>query len=285
MKIQKKNSKFRRYKLFIGVQNIVNIQKIVLLLLLFYLHSHSITTAQTVYPDSVVPNNAFRSGEVLKYEARYGFIKGGEVTLSVQLFPHGGSFLYHSKAVASTAGIADNFFTIRDVYESYFDINTGLPLVAVRNVQEENYLRFNEVRFFRQKNTLVSMRKGERSASDSILDIVSAFYFARSFLFHTIEKNQIIDLEIYLDDEFYSIQVKMNGYEKVRTEFGKLRCLRFGPVIREGGIFEKEKDLKIWFTDDENYIPVKIHVAVTAGTLKLELVECKGLKNSLEILK
>ena len=232
--------------------------------------------------DSIdIPNNAFITGEILKYDAKYGFIKGGEATLSIELFPHGYSYVYHAKAIATTSGLTGKFFSIKDIYESYFDILTGLPIVSVRNIHEENYMRFNEVRFDHEHNKLISLQKGECEITGYVFDILSAYYYSRTFLFKNLEKNKTIPLNVYFDDEFYDMDLVYKGKDKIRTNFGKLECLLFAPAIKETSIFKKESDLRIWFTNDGNFIPVRMKIELEVGSVSFELTGFTGTKTHL----
>jgi len=88
-------------------------------------------------------HTAFQSGERLYYKVNYGVIKGGEADLSIETVPVGYGYLLHIKAVAQTTGIVGAMVTIRDIYESYVHILSGLPVKAIRNIREHKYLTYN----------------------------------------------------------------------------------------------------------------------------------------------
>lgn len=197
----------------------------------------------------------------------------------VQLKPHGYSYVYHAKAVARSTGVASKFYTLRDIYESYFDVYTGYPIMAIRNIHEKNYKRYNELRFDRERNVVFSIKSGEKKTIPGILDILSSYYFARTFLFRGLKKNQVITLPTYFDDDFFPVEIRYKGKRKIKTNFGRVECLRFAPVINENSPFEKEKDLTIWFTNDGNYIPVEIELDLPVGSAKFKLIRYSGLVN------
>src|SRR5512133_795551 len=112
-------------------------KKSVLLFLLI-----SVTSAlfsQTKPTVNSLPNNAYQTGESLKYLLYYGFIDGGHLTAKLETTSFNGQTLYHSKMMAKSIGIADAFFKIEDVYESYFNMTTGLPEKSIRNIHEGKY--------------------------------------------------------------------------------------------------------------------------------------------------
>jgi hypothetical protein len=171
---------------------------------------------------------------------------------------------------------------VSDRYESVIDINTGLPLFSIRDINEVKYRRYNEVIFARDRGTVISLKSGEHPVPDGILDLLSAFYYARRVIFDKpLYEGQIINLTTYFDDEIYNVKVKYLETEKIKTDFGKFNCLRFIPVLDEKSSLKKEDDFQVWFSDDGNFIPVKIRLKLGISTVKCDLVKYEGLKNPL----
>lgn len=230
-------------------------------------------------------NDTYQVGEYLKYEVRFGMLLAGEASLWVGIFPNGSDYIHHFVATAKTAGLADKMFIIRDKYESFCDMKTGLPLWAVRNIREETYLSYNEVKFNRDDNTVESLKSGIHEVPENILDILSAFYYARRHLFVDLKKEQLIEIITYFDDEIYPLRIRFKGYETVKTDYGKIDCLKFVPVVEVGRLFDDEDNMKFWITNDDKHIPVKIRVDLLVGTIKCDLIYHEGLTSELKTKK
>ncbi len=225
-------------------------------------------------------NTAFKGGETLKYKVRYGLVKGGEASMTINSVPVGDTYLLHIKAIAKTTGVVGAMFTIYDIYESYLDIYSGYPVKSIRNIRESKYTSYNEVLFFREQGYLRSLKSGDHKAPQNVLDVLSAFYYARRHLFsNKLKKNEIIDLYTFFDDEFFPIKVRFKNIERVRTKFGKVTCLRFIPLLGDKSPFKKEEQFQVWITADDNYIPVKIRVKLPIGSLKCDIIDFNGIKN------
>lgn len=225
-------------------------------------------------------NSAFKSEEKLQYKVRYGLIKGGEASMTINTVPDGDSYVFHIRAIAKTTGVVGAMVTILDIYESYVNIATGYPLKSVRNIRESSYTSYNEVLFFRDQGFLRSLKSGDKPAPDNVLDVLSAFYYARRYLFsNTLSKNEIINLYTFFDDEFFPIKVRFKQIETIKTKFGKIKCLLFIPVLGEKSPFKNEEQFQVWVTADENYIPVKIRVKLPVGSLKCDILDFEGIKN------
>ena len=251
--------------------------KHILFLVLFILYSYSVIAQKKEIP---FENTAFNAGEVLKYKVQYGIIKGGEASLSISIVPNGDSYLYHIKAIAETVGMVGAMVTIRDVYESFTEIHSGLPVKAVRNIREHNYTFYDEYWFFQDSNYVETISSGRHKVPDGILDVLSAFYFARRYLFsNELKKNQVIPMKAFFDDKIYDLDVKYKETETLKTKFGKIKCLRFVPATNLKGTFKKEDQMQIWVTADKNFIPVKIRVKLPIGKLKCDLIDYEGIKN------
>ncbi len=220
---------------------------------------------------AMADNKSFQVGEILRYDAKFGVVKGGEAVLVTKIEEIGDSYYYHFRAVAKNAGFAGNFFFLENVYDSYVDIISGLPIKSVRNIKEENYRNYNEVLFDRTKNQIISTNKGVVPSKPNIVDIVSGFYYTRRFLFNELKKNQIILLNVYFEDKFYTLKFKYTKTEKINTNFGRVECIKLVPVIEPNGSFKKEKDLQIWITNDDAHILVKVKAAVAIGTAVIVL--------------
>src|SRR3546814_20574960 len=73
--------------------------------------------------------------------------------------------------------------------------------------------------------------------------------------------------------------IKYLGKETIKTNFGRLECLKFTPSLIEGRIFRNDSDMFLWITNDANRIPVKAKVEILVGSLTLELENYENLKS------
>jgi len=216
----------------------------------------------------------------LRYEAKIGIVKGGEASLTTRIEAIGDSYYYHFRAIGKNAGIAGNFYFLENIYDSYVDIITGLPIKSVRNVKENNYRNYNEVLFNRFNNEIISTNKGVIKSMPNVVDVVSAFYYARRFLFNNLQKDQIVLVTVYFEDKFVTLKFKHSKVEKINSDFGKIECIKLVPVIEPNGPFKKEKDLQVWVTNDVTHIILKVKAAVAIGTAHFELKDFEHISES-----
>ncbi|MBP5420193.1 MAG: DUF3108 domain-containing protein [Bacteroidales bacterium] len=231
-------------------------------------------------------NTAFAPGERLVYDLKYGFAKGGELDVQLGLDPIGYGYLFHAVAHCYTTGIIKKAVYVDDIYESLFDISTGEPVKSIRNVTENNYRRYNEVLFCKDSTVIYSLKSGRHTVPEQVFDIVSAFYYARRFVFdRKFEKNESMNLYTWFNEDLYLIKLRYKKTERIRTKFGKIECLKFVPVIDNDSPFKDEEGMEAWFTNDGNFVPVKIVIDLPISHVKAELKSFENLKNKDGLLK
>jgi hypothetical protein len=89
----------------------------------------------------------YKAGEKVSYIVHYGPINGGIASLELKKDTFAGKEVVRSYFIAQTTGVADALYKIKDIYESYMDPVTELPVKSVRNIQEGHYRKYNVVLF------------------------------------------------------------------------------------------------------------------------------------------
>ncbi|HPT22455.1 MAG TPA: DUF3108 domain-containing protein, partial [Bacteroidales bacterium] len=89
----------------------------------------------------------YKAGEKFVYSIQYGIITGGNATLELTQETLNGKEVWHSKLTGKTTGVVDALFRVVDIYESYIDPTTELPVMSIRNIHEGRYKKYNVVWF------------------------------------------------------------------------------------------------------------------------------------------
>ena len=231
-------------------------------------------------------------GEKVKYQIRYGVVNGGIATLEIKDGYWEGVPVWHASASGQTTGLADALYKVRDIYESYIEPATDLPLFSIRNISEGRYRKYNEVQFDHRSRTdsavLQSDLTGKHITQKGILDILSCFYWFRKYYLangDSLKQGDTFTMTTWFADELYPITLKYKGKETVRVSGGKVLCYRFHPVTEVGRVFKSEEDMAMWFSADENFLPVKIRFDIFVGSFHVDMISSEGLKKPLIINK
>jgi hypothetical protein len=235
---------------------------------------------------------SYKPGEKITYSIQYGIITGGVAVLDLKSEELNGKEVWHSKIAARTTGLVDAIYRVLDIYESFMDPNTELPVQSIRNIHEGHYKRYNLVLFDHKtradSSILTSDLTGIHIAPPNIHDILSCFYYFRNHILpvdSALKKGEITTIMTWFCDELYPIRLRYIGIEDVKTKLGKIRCFKFNPVTEKGRLFKTEEDVSFWFSTDKNFLPVKIRFDIFVGSFDVELVSYEGLKYPLEVKK
>ena len=222
----------------------------------------------------VLENKAFKRGEVLKYRIHYGFIDAGEAIIQVtdEEKMVDGRKTFHAVGIGYSKGSFDWFFKVRDKYETYIDEQAMVPWLFIRRVNEGGYTINQDYKFNQYKKT-VDANGTNYNTPEYVQDMISSFYFARNMDFSTAKKGDIFTISSFVDKEMFDLKIKFAGRDLVKTEFGRIKCLKFHPVVQKGRIFKTEDDLNVWITDDNNHIPVRAEAKILFGALFMDLIQ------------
>ncbi len=236
--------------------------------------------------------SSYLPGEKVTYSIHYGIVQGGLASLELKADTFKGQDVWHSVFIGRTTGMADAIFKVKDIYESFIKPDTELPVFSIRNIQEGRYRRYNEVVFDHTTRTdsaiLTSNLTGVHITEPGIHDILSCFYYFRNHYlpgYADFKRGDMITIMTWFTDELYPIRLRYLGTDEVKTKLGKIKCLKFNPVTETGRLFKTEDDVSFWFSDDKNFLPVKVRFDIFVGAFTAEIVKCEGLKYPLDIVK
>jgi hypothetical protein len=225
----------------------------------------------------------YKVGEYTAYKVSFGAINVGfadlEVTEIIQL---NNRHAFHVVGKGRTAPFFDWFFKVRDVYETFIDTTTLLPLVFKRAVNEGGYLINQQYQF--NHNKVITQDSSFFIPIDT-QDMLSAFFLARTFKKQSIIDGKSFYIPLFMDDENYNLEIKYLANEIIDTKWGKIDCMVFQPKMQEGRVFEDGKKMKIWITDDANHLLLRVETDIWAGTIKAVLDDYKKLKHPLSIIR
>ena len=234
-----------------------------------------------------IKNSAFKADEVVTmkvfYNAMGAYIGAGEATFTTTLERFNGKAVYHCVGEGKTYSFFDNFFKVRDRYESYIDTANLIPYKFIRNVDEGGYKKYNNVTFNQGAGTAVSTN-GVFKVPNCIQDVVSAVYYARNIDFDKYKVNDKIPFDMFLDDEVYHLYIRYMGKEKLKTRYGKFNAIKFKPLLIKGTIFEGGEKMNAWVSDDPNHLLLRVESPIAVGSIKVDMMGYRNLRYPLTSL-
>ncbi len=245
------------------------------------------TTAPTGDEFCGLKNTSFQAGESVTMRVFYStlgmYVSAGEATFNTSLERFNGKTTYHCVGEGRSYPFFDNFFKVRDRYESYIDTATLLPVKFIRNVDEGGYKIYNNITFNHSANTAVTTN-GIFKTTNCIQDVVSAIYYARNINFDKYKQGDKIPFDMFLDDEVYHLYLRYLGRETVKTRYGKFKAIKFKPLLIKGTIFEGGEKMLAWISDDPNHLLLRVESPITVGSIKIDMFGYKNLRYPLTSL-
>lgn len=233
--------------------------------------------------------DAFDVGEWFKFRIHYGILNAGYATIEIKEAQLNNKKVFHVIGKGYTTGMSRFFFKVDDLYESYFDKETGIPYQFVRKIDEGGYIKNQEGFFSHTENKILV--KDYKNKTQKILeipknsqDILSTFYYLRNH--PNIDKlvpGESVSIDMFFDDETTKFKLKFLGRENIETKFGIISTMIFRPLVQSGRVFKEEESLTVWVSDDNNKSPIRIKASLAVGSIKADLDSFKGLKYAFKV--
>jgi len=233
-----------------------------------------------------INNQAFKCGEQLVYRIHYGFIDGGQASIKIEdsLVPVLGKKSYHIIGTGVSTGVLNAVFKVNDRYETYIDAQSLCPLMFIRRVDEGGF-KINQDMLFDQDYHIVNSNGKKFKVPAYIQDMLSAFYYSRTFNYDNEAPGKIDSVVTFVDNQIWSLKIKFVRRDTIKSNVGKIGCLVFEPMVQKGRIFKHNNDLQVWISDDKNHIPIRAQANILVGSIKLDIISWSGLSNRAAIVK
>jgi hypothetical protein len=228
--------------------------------------------------DPAVLTTIFSGSETLHYDISWtGGIKIGDLSLQVREDGSGG---YAIHARVADHGVFRFFYPVDDVFDTFVRGNLKLPYRYEVVQREGRGSVTRRLTLYDQQDRLVKYRKNEEPVLDFSLDgeahnEFSSFYATRAM--ELVPGNSFM-VPTFADEKRNKVKVQVRDGEEIETILGRVRTIRVMPIMKFKGLYDKDGDTTIWFTDDRCRVPVKINSKILIGSLTATLT---GYSNSL----
>lgn len=240
--------------------------------------------------------NAFKAGENLTFIASYkmsGLMTDlAQITMQTSEVKTSKSTLLKLKCTARTYSKWDNFFKIRDLYESYVNPKTLTPYLYKRDIDEGGHYKFVKYTFNHKTNTVKSLirQKSKNFESgfwdrNSIVninpgtkDLVTTIYHIRNLDIHKAKIGDSDTFNFLFDREEKKITLTLLAKETIKTDLGNKECYKLAISVNSD-VFQGQNNNILWLTADANKIPVYAKFKVAFGSGELKIQSATGLKN------
>ena len=261
---------------------------LILLIPLFYLPEQA---------SSQTNNYPFKSGEYARYGAYYNWhfiwIQSGDVEFRADTLKYNQQEAWHLKAVGKTLKAYDLLYTVRDTFEVFCNYNSFNPLYSRRVLNHAKNNSVHQYTFDYTTGKIATRIKQEKKpvyqsnipVQENTYDLIATAYNFRKFDFNKLFIGQKVPYRMLIDKQVFDLYFRYLGIENVKTRNGKeYRCQKVSVFLLQGDFFPEGEYMKIWFTDDQNHLPVQVETKIQVGSVKALLIETKSIKYPLSSL-
>ena len=237
-------------------------------------------TAASARPARAAAFDAFADGETFTYRVSWGiFSRAGEIVIAAhEEKDDQGRELFHITTDTATRGIVRGFYSYNNRAEALINRQTGrLIMMREKGADGGKHQTDTETTFDYSRRIAwhVDHHRPDRSEEVTIpvgdpIDLISALVQAREWNLQPGQKKEVL---VNLSNEFYPLALYADHYEDVQTPLGTYRTLMLIPRMEQNpkGIFKRGGEIKVWISQGEQKLPVKMQLKLRFGSATLWL--------------
>ena len=241
--------------------------------------------------------NPWVSGEKIVFNISYNWhavqtdvAKG---TLTAKQTTLNGEKVWHTSMAMQTAPFFDVFFKIREQFDSWFALKGVEPRKFYRDTREGDYHAINDYKYDRRAGVIhahleyrdTDISDADIPYGDCTYDVTALFYFARRMNFDNMKAGTVHKISIAIDKDVFQVRLTYRGKEnKFVKGIGTIAAHKVGISLNKGNVFEGNEDALLWFSADDNRIPVAFMAPLKVGAMNGRLASYEGLAHDFTAL-
>ena len=237
------------------------------------------------------------SGEKIVFNISYNWhavqtdVAKGTLTMKQESL--NGESVWHTSMGMQTAPFFDVFFKIREKFDSWFALKGVEPRKFYRDTREGDYHAINDYVYDRKAGVIhANLEYWDKDKEtldipygDCTYDVTALFYFARRMDFQNMKPGAAHRISIAIDKDIFQVRLTYRGKEnKYVRGIGTIAAHKVGISLNKGNVFEGNEDALLWFSADDNRIPVAFMAPLKVGAMNGRLASYEGLAHDFTAL-
>ena len=217
---------------------------------------------------------SFQVGEQLTYDISWAFITAGTAVMAVNAAGTDAD-LSQVKLLttAQSRPAITKFFPVDNRVESLVDLATRLPEHLTFRRREGKQKEDIEYAFHQKEGTVTVVKGGMTETLDmrtGTQDVISCLYYARSEL--SLQPGSSLTMNVYHDKKNRKVEARVEEIETMNGPWGEVETARVLVIMPFQGLFLNQGNIRVWFTNDERRIPVRMKAKIIIGSIVADLV-------------
>lgn len=228
----------------------------------------------------VPENKPFRAEEDLRFSLMYKWgavnteVAGAVIKLDSIKFQ--GAPVYHTDFTVKSAPFFDIFFKMREHFQSWFGTEDLRPVRFSRDTYEGGYTATNLYKYDWPAGVIHAdmefngggLQQMEIPLEGCAYDLPALIYSLRTMDMDALKVGSRKPLRFAIDEAVYDIRINYKGVETLKVRrIGKVKVHHFSCSVVSGAMFEGDQELQVWFSADENRIPVAVMAPLRVGAV------------------
>ncbi len=237
-----------------------------------------------------INNTFFQAGEEMTYDLyfKYGLIntKAGISTLKTVAEKYDGKDALKMTLTARSTGTVKKIFNLDDTLSCYLTKDL-VPLAYNKNAEEGKDYTQERVKYTYTGNGVSINAKryknGEFKFDETITskscmyDMMSVVYYARTLNYTSMKKGETSKVDFISGKKKVNMVIEYEGIETVEANDNrKYSCIKLTLSIMDDAFSDKKEAMKVYITNDNNRMPVRLDSKLNIGSTRAVLKTYKG---------
>lgn len=216
----------------------------------------------------------FNPGETLNFDVTWSVFSAGQVTATLARVEGRSPEAYEVIVSARSQGFVSVLYPVDNELHSLFNPRTLCSIQIQKRINEGRRHRETRIVFDTDKKLAILDERDPREATappkhaeneipECVEDVVTAFYYVRR---KPLQVGNQIRLPINDGAKTYDVSVDVQAREQIETPLGRRAAYRVEPKVFSG-LYKRPGQMLIWFSDDEQRLPLRIKASVSVGTI------------------
>ena len=206
---------------------------------------------------------------------------GGEGVLSVDKeTTYKGRPVYVISVIGRSVGFVRKLYRVEDHTKTFFDTDLRASQRVEINISEMKYSKRKTIDFD-HVNKLATYQVNDKEPETFDIDPGNQDSFSALYALRTMRSKIKVGKSVYIplfeDRKKYELKIMVLRKERLKLKQGMIDTLVIEPFLSTEGIFSRKGKMKIWLTDDENLVPVKIQSKIFIGSFYATLRDIEGV--------
>jgi hypothetical protein len=223
---------------------------------------------------AVENSNPFVPGETLTYDVTWSIFPAGEVSATFQNLRQGSKEEFDVVTTAHSQGFVSLLYNVQNEFRSVFDPSSLCSRRITKKINEGRRHKETEIVFDESRRLAIlnerdlanpkdTPKHAENAIPPCVEDVVTAFYYLRRQKF---EIGKPIQLLVNDGAKTYDVAVEVQAKERIVTPLGNRDAFRVEPKVFSG-LFKRKGRMLIWFSDDDQHLPLRIKAMISVGSI------------------